>query len=288
MKYKKDDKRQEMRQKCAEIFKDTYYQCENNKTLIESIEKSKKFTKLYLEGNKFILDKTTIKSEDYNIIITADRTLDAVYKYYISKNIKGKIGILNFASAKNPGGGVFSGARTQEESLCRASTLYPCLNTEFLQDNYYSYHKNIKKDYSDRVIYIPDVIVFKSDNDVFSQTLEENKWYKIDVISCAAHNQKAYKLEYEKLKQLNYNRLKGIIECAVENNVDNLILGAFGCGAFGNDPKLVSKAFKKILIDEEYYKYFLNVHFAIFAMPHETKNLDEFNDTFEKYIKKYS
>jgi hypothetical protein len=82
MKYKNDDKRNEMRQKCAEIFKDTYYQCQNNKTLIESIEQSIKFTKLYLERNKFILDKTPIKSKDYNIIITQDRTLDAVYKYY--------------------------------------------------------------------------------------------------------------------------------------------------------------------------------------------------------------
>ena len=81
-------------------------------------------------------------------------------------------------------------------------------------------------------------------------------------------------------------KIKAIIECAVENNVDILILGAFGCGAFGNDPKLVSKIFKKILIDEKYFKYFLNVHFAIFSMPYETKNLNEFQKAFEKYIKK--
>ena len=69
-------------------------------------------------------------------------------------------------------------------------------------------------------------------------------------------------------------------------NIINLILGALGCGAFGNDPKLVSKMFKKVLIDENYFKYFLNVHFAIFTMPHETKNLNEFQNTFDKYIKK--
>jgi len=72
----------------------------------------------------------------------------------------------------------------------------------------------------------------------------------------------------------------------VENNIDNLILGAFGCGAFANDPQMVSKIFKKILIDEGYFKYFINVHFAIFTMPHETKNLYQFKDTFSKYIKK--
>ena len=120
---------------------------------------------------------------------------------------------------------------------------------------------------------------------IFILILEEKDWYNIDVISCAAHNQKAYKVEYEKLKEINYNKIKAIIECAVENNIDNLILGAFGCGVFANDPKLVSKTFKKILIDENYYKYFENVHFAIFTTLNEKKNLDEFTKTFEKYIK---
>ena len=115
--------------------------------------------------------------------------------------------------------------------------------------------------------------------------LNEKDWYNIDIISCSAHNQKAYKVKYEKIKSINYNRIKAIIECAVDNNVDILILGAFGCGAFGNKPQLVSKTFKNILIDEEYYKYFKNVHFAIFTTPNETLNLTEFKNTFEKYIK---
>ena len=115
--------------------------------------------------------------------------------------------------------------------------------------------------------------------------LNDKEWYNIDIISCAAHNQKAYKVEYEKLKKINYNKIKAIIQCAVENNVDILILGAFGCGAFANDPKLVSKTFKTILIDEGYYKYFQNVHFAIFTALNEKKNFNEFNEAFEKYIK---
>ena len=141
-------------------------------------------------------------------------------------------------------------------------------------------------DFIYRIIYIPNVTVFKTDNDIFCKMLDEKFWYNIDIISCAAHNQKAYKLPYEQLKNLNYTKIKAIIECAVENNIDNLILGAFGCGAFANDPQMVSKIFKKILIDEGYFKYFINVHFAIFTMPHETKNLDQFKDTFSKYIKK--
>lgn len=286
MESKEDNDANKMRKKCADIFKDTYDKCEKLTVLRESIEQSIKLTKLYLEGHKFVLNNTAIKSKDYNIIITPDRTLEAVYKYYVMNDNKGKIGVLNFASAKHPGGGVLKGAKAQEESICRISTLYSCLNTEFLKDNYYSYHIEKKKEYSDRIIYIPNVLVFKSDDNDFCQILDEKNWYNIDIISCAAHNQEAFKLKDEKLKEINYNKIKAIIECAVENNIDNLILGAFGCGAFANDPKLVSKTFKKILIDENYYKYFGNVHFAIFTTLNEKKNLDEFSQTFEKYIKK--
>jgi len=279
-----DNKADDIRKKCADIFKDTYDKCEKLTVLKESIKESIKLTKLYLEGHKFVLNNTAIKSNDYNIIITPNRTLEAVYKYYAINDKKEKIGVLNFASAKYPGGDVWNGARAQEESLCRASTLYSCLNTKYLKEKYYSYHIKKKNEYTDRIIYIPNILVFKSDDNIFSQNLDEKKWYNIDIISCAAHNQKAFKLKDEKLKEINYNKIKAIIECAVENNIDNLILGAFGCGVFANDPKLVSKTFKKILIDENYYKYFKNVHFAIFTTLKEKKNLDEFTKTFEKYI----
>jgi len=286
MEEKNDVAKKEMKQKCSEIFKDTQDKCENNLVLKESIKKSIKFTKFYLEGNIFELNNTSIKSEDYNIIISPERTLECVQKYYIPNDKKRKIGVLNFASAKNPGGGVKTGARAQEESICRASTLYPCLTTEFLKDNYYSY--NIKKQFenSDKIIYIPNITVFKSDDEVFPKEFDEKYWYNIDVITCAAHNQKKYNVDNEKLKEINYNKIKAIIECAIENNVDILILGAFGCGAFRNDPIIVSKEFKKILIDEGYYKYFEKVHFAILTIGNEGKNINEFNKTFEKYIQK--
>ena len=271
---------------CASIFQDTYSKCQSNPVLSQSIQQSINSTKLYLEGNIFNLTNTPIKSKDYNITISPDRTLNAIYKHFLKYNIKGKFGVLNFASAKHPGGGVCTGARSQEESICRASTLYPCLKTQFLEDNYYSYHMTLKKQYSDRIIYIPNVTVFKTDDDIYCKMLDAKFWYNIDIITCAAHNQRAYKLPYEELKKINYNKIKAIIESAVENNVDNLIMGAYGCGAFGNDPQMVSKIFKKILIDEEYFKYFLNVHFAIFTVPHETKNLDQFRETFSKYMKK--
>ena len=136
--------RQEMRKKCASIFKDTYDLCGKSQVLRESIEQSIKLTKLYVEGYKFDINDKPIKSKEYNIIITPDRTLEAVQKYYIPNDKKKKIGVLNFGSAKRPGGGVKNGAISQEESICRASTLYSCLKTDYLNDNYYSYHSKKK------------------------------------------------------------------------------------------------------------------------------------------------
>lgn len=280
-----DKNREEMRKQCVIIFKDTYEKCEKYTPLREAIEQSKKLTKIYLENQKYNFYGKEIKSQVYNIIITRDRTLQSVQKYYLPSKIKGKTCILNFASEKHPGGGVWHGARTQEESICRVSTLYPCLITDFLKDNYYSYNIEKKSEKYNRIVYIPNVLVFKSDDNIFAEMLNEKDWYYVDVITCAAHNQKAYKLDYEKLKQVNYNKIKSIIESAVENNVDNLILGAFGCGAFANDPKLVSLTFKKVLIDEQYFKYFKNVHFAIFTVFDEDVNLIEFRKTFDKYAK---
>ena len=114
--------------------------------------------------------------------------------------------------------------------------------------------------------------------------MDENDWYEVDVITCAAHNQREESLSEKELFNLNYYRIKQILGSAIDNNVDNIILGAFGCGAFSNDPKVISSVFKRILIDEEYFKYFVNVHFAIFCANIETGNFIEFKNVFHDYL----
>ena len=72
------------------------------------------------------------------------------------------IGVLNFASAKNPGGGFLRGASAQEESLARTSSLYLALTEERFINEFYDYNRRGRSGvYSDRLIYSPRVTIFK-------------------------------------------------------------------------------------------------------------------------------
>jgi uncharacterized protein (TIGR02452 family) len=152
----------------------------------------------------------------------------------------GRIGVLNFASAKNPGGGFMGGAQAQEESLARSSALYPSLQQ---CPGFYDYHRRHPTSlYSDRIIYSPRCPVFRTDQGVL---LEEP--YTVDFITCAAPNAGAiHKNEPEVVDVLEPTlRERGgkILGLAAQRNCETLILGAWGCGVFRNDPALVADVF---------------------------------------------
>ena len=70
-----------------------------------------------------------------------------------------------------------------------------------------------------------------------------------------------------------------MLKIAAENGYRNLVLGAWGCGAFGNKPEAVAEHFRQVLIDEEYGKCFDNVCFAIYGRT-DSRNFTVFNDVF--------
>ena len=106
---------------------------------------------------------------------------------------------LVFASAKHPGGGFLSGAQAQEESIARASALYPCQQAA---SEFYDYHRR-QGDlrYSDRVIYSPGVPA---------------------VLAARAER---------------------VLAVAAAHGHRELVLGAWGCGVFRNDPAVVAATF---------------------------------------------
>ena len=198
-----------------------------------------------------------------------------------------KIAVLNFASATNPGGGVKSGSSAQEESLCRCSTLYPTLNQRRLWDQYYQPNREANDPlHTDVCIYSPNVVICKTDESI-PQRLPEEQFVTVDVVTCAAPNlrqrpgnyhnpdaSKAASITRQQLFDLHVKRAKHILHVAAANEVDCLVLGAFGCGAFENNPSIVAKAYAVAL--EEYRRRFDVIEFAIYCRDWETQNFDAF------------
>lgn len=169
---------------------------------------------------------------------------------------------LNFASARKPGGGFLNGAMAQEESIARASTLYPCLIKE---KKFYNYHNNHNSPlYSDKMIYSPEVLILRNDN---GQLIDEP--VKCSFITSAAVNSKiALKrgIAKEQIYSAMENRIDKILQVSILEKADVLILGAFGCGVFGNNPEDIAEIFYKKLCSrfEEMKK--MKIYFVIYDM----------------------
>jgi len=177
---------------------------------------------------------------------------------------EGRVAVLNFANAYSPGGGVTRGAMAQEECLCRSSNLYSALTLPYLIRNYYKHNEKTTGELgTDAVIYSRGVTVFKSD-DALPVPLAEP--FRVDVLTCAApyvNPDRNKPIPLEKLEDTFKHRIRNILEVAAANNVDNLVLGAFGCGAFNNPPDLVAGCFRYCLVDKGYRDCFKRVVFAI-------------------------
>lgn len=186
---------------------------------------------------------------------------------YIAQTGKTNMTVLNFASYKNPGGMYIVGSSAQEESLCAESYLYNVLSdVKFVP--YYRYncsHSNSAL-YLNRAIMTPFVLF--------------NSAYRCNVLTCAAPNYTAAHKYYEVTENANYealcSRIKFVLKCCADSRSDILILGAYGCGVFGQDARCVAKIFKEYL-ENEFKNAFQKV---IFAIP-DDKNYQAFSDVFE-------
>lgn len=253
-----------------DVFNDTMEQCRTNSRLIGSIENTIKNTVLYKQGET---PEINAKSGDCKITVTAERTFEAA-KNLILDYPDARTGVLNFASARNVGGGVVRGASAQEECLCRCSTLYPCLDTPELFEGYYKMHRSLRSHaYTDACIYTPDITVMKSDT-LMPESIPESEWFNVDVLTCPAPNTSVIPISGDKLLEIHKRRGSHIISIAAANNIDVLVLGAFGCGAFRNNPEIVAQAYSEIL--PQFTGYFREIRFAVYCSPKNPRNYDTF------------
>lgn len=260
------------KEKLRQVFEDTEKCYLKDETLKGAIEESIKATKIYKENHDF--QPFQKKYEQTIISVNKFKSLETGV-FYHKKNPDSRIGILNFASATHPGGGVREGSSAQEESLCRCTTLFPVLDTEKNRKEFYEFHRRRHDQrYTDAAIYTPNIVAFKTD-DAIPSLLPPNKWDSFDFISCAAPNLRTLHIKDAELLKLHEQRARQILHVASENEVDILVLGAFGCGAFKNDPETVAEAYKKVLT--EFEGGFREITFAVYTTPRDRRNFDAFS-----------
>jgi uncharacterized protein (TIGR02452 family) len=178
---------------------------------------------------------------------------------------------LNFASAKHPGGGFLGGARAQEESLARSSGLYACL----VDNPMYEFHKRQGDPfYSNYALYAPDVPVFRDDEGAL---LREP--YLCSFITAPAVNAKIV-LERRpsarpQIREAMRLRIAKVLTIAAMHGHEALVLGAWGCGVFGNDCREIAELFQKALT-AEFRGVFSRVVFAILDSSRERRFIGPF------------
>lgn len=182
-----------------------------------------------------------------------------------------KIAVLNFASPTNPGGGFLNGRSAQEESIARSSALYPSIARHKEMYEHGAQHPTPFS--SDSMIYSPSVPFFRDDS---GQLLEQP--VTASVITAAAVNASHIhdRGMQSQIDRTMKNRMRKVIELAAEQQNKVLVLGAFGCGVFGNDPNRVAQIQRELLVDEGLGQHFDVIVNPIMSRGGDTQNLQVF------------
>ncbi|KAF6741280.1 hypothetical protein DFP72DRAFT_755909, partial [Ephemerocybe angulata] len=187
-----------------------------------------------------------------------------------------RIGVLNFASAKKPGGGFLSGAQAQEETIARSSTLYASLMIDAGRE-FYTLHHRIVKDgyYTHSMIYSPGVQIFRHDSGDWHAPID------VDVLTSPAVNAGDVRRKNRgggpqvehAIEVVMKERMGRLLYLFEVRGVKNLILGSFGTGVFQNSVELVARLWMELLVDEgsRFKHSFDRVLFAIIDTPTVTK-----------------
>ena len=177
---------------------------------------------------------------------------------------------LNFANGSETGGGFLRGATAQEEALCRSSALYATL----VDDPMYDFHRKqeLWAESSEWAILSPNVPVFRDD-----RGMELDVPWLLSFITCAAPY--APSVGRSRSSDLLRGRIERVLSIAQAYGYTELVLGAWGCGAFGNDPRRTARDFRSAL-EDEFAGAFREVVFAITDWSSERRFLGPFRDTF--------
>ena len=257
------------RYKCKQIAEETlsifdkgfYINSNGRKIKVdELINRATENTLLYTPQELKNLSKTVSLSSKYNTLFTVKNTTTLAAAEVLRN--EEQVIALNFASAKNPGGGFLKGSQAQEESLARSSGLYPCL---MQAPEYYEENRNCRTClYTNHMIYSPNVPVIRDDN---GKLLSEP--YQLSILTAPAVNAGAVRhnepQNESRIETTMRNRADYVLAVCADNGYKTLILGAWGCGVFKNDPGVIAEIFAGLLKTDgaKYKGVFESVVFAV-------------------------
>ncbi|KUP97159.1 TIGR02452 family protein [Thermobifida cellulosilytica] len=255
-------------QETREAFERGWYEVEGRRVdLSACLERMRAGTRLYLPGELDGYRGAAVY--DTRVEVTGETTLEALSR--LAGEAGDQVAALNFASARNPGGGVANGAQAQEESLARSSALYDSL---VRCPGYYGHHREQRSLlYSDRLIYSPDVPVYRRD---------DGSWLVEPVVAAfvtsAAPNRRMTERnrphEAGLIAGTLVRRSRAVLAAAARHGHARLVLGAWGCGVFGNRPGEVAEAFGRHLAGE-FAGVFRHVVFAVLDREGSTRRAFE-------------
>lgn len=239
-----------------EILTNQFNDTQNRIKILDKQHKLNQHTILYKQDD--LKTRITNNGSYVKQIVNPENVIDAI----INAPSKFKIGVLNFASATHVGGGVsYSGTTTQEEALCRVTSLYSSIKKHF--KDFYQYNRdNINNGiYPNQLLYTENCQLIK---DADFNPLAN--YVKFDMVTMAAPNKGYMPRQYFKQadKELVHKMIM-TLSAFKKHHVDYLILGAFGCGAFHNDPKLVAEYWNKLLNSDYFNSSFKKVIHPIYT-----------------------
>lgn len=185
--------------------------------------------------------------------------------------------LLNFASARNPGGGFLNGAKAQEEDLCRCSGLYPTL---LAHPDYYRANRSQRSLlYTDHAIYSPRVPFFRTTGT--GELLPSP--FRASVVTAPAPNTgphlRAHPGTEAAVEEAFERRWRNVLAIAEDQGHSTVLLGAWGCGAFGGDPVVASRTAARAIAAQGQ-----GIDRVVFAIPdrgtQSRRNLEAFRATF--------
>lgn len=229
---------------------------------MQSIENAKSHVKIFREklftkdDEDYIVSISKKAVHNTECIIKQATTHEVLNELYLN-NAEPSVCVLDFASFYNPGGGFMKGSYAQEESLCAVSGLYPILSS---LDIYGERKKreHVPPTYSDELIYVPMVPFSEADGYPTAS-------YMCDVAVIAAPNcNRVPVTKADTVPTAIRYRLESVFVHAYLEGCHTLVLGAWGCGVFKNDPTVIANTFK--MLQKKYDHVFEKI---VYAVPNE-------------------